>query len=501
MKCIINLSVLLFVFQMAFSQDYQCIKEDVTYFYSNDIFFKAISIDSVVSAGDSIVYYNYPTITDDYIYDWCFGRIGPSWIGRYISEKQDGEHVFYNKFNNPVSIQTLYNTNEYWTSFVFENGNYVRATVLEIEEMEFLGITDTVKKISFQAHDIDGDSIDYPVNGKYILLSKNNGLVRTINFKYFPNLWGGHITTEHCSEYYLCGMREPEVGIQNLTAARIFDYEVGDEIHNKISLYGNQGYAVYDFYKNSFLQKEYSTNLDTASYLIYHCGYTEAHIPYEGIEYYYFEDTVTSNYFIGSNPYIDFLPDKLVIDTVASAFWEYSITNCEYLEGTSRLKKTLLGGYYSEYPHDCIEFLESKDGVDEKFYIEGLGYYDSWLIPWSNSGGREPIYFSQGEEEWGTPYSFNCNGYYTSINQEDEVDNLVKIAPNPMKEWTKISIETGSDSKHSFILYNSFGKAVRTYNFEGSNYMITRDGLPNGIYFYVLENSEGFKNSGKLIVQ
>ncbi len=445
MKYLFNLSVLLFVFQIAFAQDYQCIKDDATYFYSNDLFFKAISIDSVVDAVDSLIYYNYPTITDDPVGD-CYSRFGPSWIGRYVSVKQGGEHIFYNKFYQPISIHTLYDTSEFWTSFVFENGNFIRATVQEIQEMELLGITDTVKKISFQTYDTSGDSINYPVNGKYILLSKNNGLIRTINFKYFPNLWGGHISTEYCSEYNLCGISDPEVGKQNLTVAQVYNYEVGDEIHNKTSVYGSQSYSVHNFYNNLYLQKGFSTNLDTVYYLKYYCGYKEAFIPYVGTEYDYFEDTVTSNYFIGSDSVLDALPDKLIIWNYSAYDWEYSVTNCEYLEGTNRLKKTLVAGYYSGYPHDCIYFLESKDAVDEEYYIEGLGFYYSWLIPWSTSGSSSPVYYKNGDEEWGNPYGFNCNGYYTSIDLESPSDNMVKIAPNPMKEWTVLSIESEVES-------------------------------------------------------
>ena len=500
MKQLIGLSILVFTMQIVFAQNYQCIKDDANYYYTNNTFFKAISIDSVVIAGDSIIYYNYPTITDDPVGD-CYSRFGPSWIGRYVTVKPNGENIFCNKYLEPISIHTIKDTGEYWTCYTFDNGNYMQATMAEIQEMEFLGLIDSVKKITLQAYNPNGDSIAYPLNDKYLLLSKNYGLIRTINFKYFPNHYGGLISYEYCSEYNLCGINEPEVGKQNLTAARVYNYEVGDEIHNKTSVYGNQGYAAYDFYNNLILQKEYSSNFDTVSYLTYYCGYTEAHIPYVGTEYYYFEDTVASNYFIGADSIIDILPDVLIINDDESDLWLYSVTNCEYLEGTNRLKKILLGGYYSFYPHDCIFFLESKDAVDEKYYIEGLGFYDSWLIPWSNSGGSEPVYFNQGEEEWGTPYGFNCNGYYTSIDQESKIENLVKIAPNPMNEWTNISIVTDIDSKYSFTLYNSLGNPVRTCNFFGSNYKINRDGLPDGIYFYVINSPNGFKTSGKLILQ
>lgn len=501
MKYFISFSVLLFVFQIAFSQNYQCIKDDVTYFYSNDIFFKAISIDSVVDAGDSLVYYNYPTMTDEEDINWCYSRFGPSWIGRYITVKPTGANIFYNKYFEPISIHTLKDTGEYWTCYTFDNGNYMQATMAEIQEMEFLGLTDTVKKITLQAFNPNGDSIPYPLNEKYLFLSKNYGLIRTINFKYFPNLSGGLISLENCSEYTLCGISNPAIGIQNLTRAQVYDFNIGDELHTERVLYGNGGYSNSSYFKNFVLEKEFSANLDTVIYLIYKCGYSKVVIPYEGTEYDYFEDTVTRSYFIGSDSIIDKQPDEVIIWDETSNIWQYDVTNCKYFEDSERLKKTIKGGWDSEYPHDCIFFIESKDAINKKYYIEGLGSYYYWLIPWSNSEHTTPVYYKKGNEEWGTPYTFNCNGYYTSINQESEIEDLVKIAPNPMKEWTMISIESENTSDYSLSLFNSMGIQVKEFNFFGTEYKITRDNLPDGIYFYVLDNSKGFKTSGKLILQ
>ncbi len=63
---------------------------------------------------------------------------------------------------------------------------------LKLQSMEFLGITDMVKKITFQAKDVNGSSISHSVNNMYLLLSENYGLIRTINFKVFPDFFDEH---------------------------------------------------------------------------------------------------------------------------------------------------------------------------------------------------------------------------------------------------------------------------------------------------------------------
>ena len=98
MKQLIYLLAIILFAEVNIAQYYHCIKDDTDYFFSNGEFFKCISIDSVVQSGDSLIYYNYPTITDDPVSD-CYSRFGPSWIGRYVTAKENGEHIFYNKFS------------------------------------------------------------------------------------------------------------------------------------------------------------------------------------------------------------------------------------------------------------------------------------------------------------------------------------------------------------------------------------------------------------------
>ncbi|MEZ5194933.1 MAG: hypothetical protein R2764_00610 [Bacteroidales bacterium] len=169
---------------VAFTQDYQCIKDDATYCFSDGTNFKAIQIDSVVQEGENLVYYNFPTMTDEPEGD-CYSRFGPSWIGRKITVKPNGVHTFYNKYDEPITIKTQIDINEYWTAYEFNDGRYTEAHISDVFQKEFLGLIDTVKKVTFQTYDANGNPIAYPTNDNYLLISKNHGLIRTINFKLF----------------------------------------------------------------------------------------------------------------------------------------------------------------------------------------------------------------------------------------------------------------------------------------------------------------------------
>ena len=122
MKNLLSLVSILVVGFAGFAQDYQCIRDNATYLYSDGTRVKAINIDSVVSTLQGLEYYNYPCIS--YNPDtWCYSRFGPSWIGRKVLVKPDGDNVFTNKNNQTVNIKTLKSIGESWTCYKFDDGN------------------------------------------------------------------------------------------------------------------------------------------------------------------------------------------------------------------------------------------------------------------------------------------------------------------------------------------------------------------------------------------
>ena len=491
------------------SQDYQCIKDDADYYFQRGSQITAIRIDSILSNNDSLLYYNFPSMVWNEEID-CFDRNGPSWIGRNISVKPYGDNVFYNMNDIPITIMTLATPGDFWVCYNFENSDYIKATIAETQEMEFLELTDTVKTITFQAFNSNGTTLSHPINDKYIQLSKNYGLVRTINFNLFPDLVDGLPYGGTCGEYTLSGISNPIAGMQNLVLSTIFDFDIGDEVHTHWQHYYWDGYDEKNRYlKNYILDKQYNTTNDTVIYSIYRCGYMK-HEYFTGngwnTDYTYYEDTLETAYYIGNNGTIDALPGSVVTHETSPDYWQYSSISCKNFESTNRIMKKDLQGFFSFFPHECIYVLESKGvkdlGNDYNYYIEGVGgpYYYHFQV-YDQGTEFDPVYYKKGNEEWGIPLAFDCDGYYTSIDQESKPMNLVEIAPNPMSEWTKIKINNSEKSKYTLLLFNTFGQKIKEFQFIGTEFILKRNGLKSGIYFYNIYNNEDFRTSGKLIVQ
>ena len=400
-----------------FSQDYQCIRDNATYFYSDGTNIKAIQIDSVVSSAEGLVYYNYPSLgpTDN---SECLTRFGPSWIGRKVLVKPDGDNIFYNKNNESITIKTTGIVGEYWTCYQFSNGNYIKATITEIEEMEFLGLTDSVKTITFQTYNPSGNPITHSVNNKYLELTRNYGFLRTVNFKLFPDLTEGieGMYYEIFTQFELKGISDPQVGIQNLTLSSSWDFNVGDEIDSWSDYFAWPGHYESDAWKRHILQKDFNANYDSVSYLINKCGMTEVSNP-EEFYYIYYHDTVAINYYIGEDTIIDALPDKVIVYVLSPDNYEYSFIQCSYHPSGKIIKREKRGRMFSLLPHDCIQFLWDEPLDDDRIFIEGLGKFSYFHQVYNYGFESYPVYFKKGDEEWGTPYSFNCEDFVTSLEE------------------------------------------------------------------------------------
>jgi hypothetical protein len=126
-----------------FSQNYRCISNNATHYFEDAETIKAIQVDSVVIEGENQHYYIYPTFAegDD---PWCYTQYGPSWIGKRMTDIINGDNVFYNLEDEPITIKTLADLGEEWTCYVFASGNYITATFSEIQSMEFLLMTSCI---------------------------------------------------------------------------------------------------------------------------------------------------------------------------------------------------------------------------------------------------------------------------------------------------------------------------------------------------------------------
>ena len=78
----------------------------------------------------------------------------------------------------------------------------------------------------------------------------------------------------------------------------------------------------------------------------------------------------------------------------------------------------------------------------------------------------------------------------------------VTVAPNPMHETSVISYQNlGGVGKLQLNLYNALGQLVATQQALDNQFIIQRNGLPNGCYFYKIQDAKGNAAQGKLLME
>jgi hypothetical protein len=113
---------------------------------------------------------------------------------------------------------------ENWAMVWLNDRIFLQATHDSTSRSEVLGQFDSVRFISLQAVDLQGQSYNHAWNQKSLQLSDGHGLIATFNPDEFPN--------EPPRVYHLMGMENPDLGMARLTQREIFSMPLGGEIHS-----------------------------------------------------------------------------------------------------------------------------------------------------------------------------------------------------------------------------------------------------------------------------
>ncbi|MFZ4455848.1 MAG: T9SS type A sorting domain-containing protein [Bacteroidales bacterium] len=236
--------LLLFLLAFAtsvFAHDYQLVRSDrvcmYQFVYGNTDLNKYVGlrIDSVKQIGsDSLFYPNIHLQQKGSYY-----RIDGSWIGKRVVVKANGDNFIINSENDSILIKTQSVLKDSWIVYKKNNVMKITAEVTGIEKKSFLDMEDSVKTITFHVYDASMQPMPNQFEGSQIKISKNFGLIESLPFYAFPNVISDNQVL-HCS---LSGMTNPKVGVQNLTAEDIFDFQVGDEFHTVYAKGVSLGFA------------------------------------------------------------------------------------------------------------------------------------------------------------------------------------------------------------------------------------------------------------------
>ncbi|MGQ0829223.1 MAG: T9SS type A sorting domain-containing protein [Bacteroidota bacterium] len=89
------------------------------------------------------------------------------------------------------------------------------------------------------------------------------------------------------------------------------------------------------------------------------------------------------------------------------------------------------------------------------------------------------------------------------IQEEISANGIIKVYPNPFSDNTTFVIQSGKLNEiYSFELLDVLGKQVKFINaITSKEFQISREGLPDGIYFYKIHNAESVVGIGKLAIK
>ena len=295
-------------------------------------------------------------------------------IGPKIIIKENSENLFFNKDGYSISLKTNAVLNETWTFYQTEE-LVIIAKISEWNTMEFLGIEDEVKTISFQAFDADMNPIENEINAKQLLLSENYGLLSVFNFYTFPNFEYEYndYGTGNLPGFFnsLIGISNPEIGFQNLTMYKIYDFQPGDELHIHQIQYFVQGQYVPHDYKENKTILIYLERYDNPDSIVYKAERLNSFYQYSIGNTIFTHDTVIS--VIKPDSIFDMLPTQPIFTQIGSndysTFWKIYNSNTpkKYYSADNV-------GEFSIIEGDCWQ-LPIVDGSCTDEYIKGLGHY------------------------------------------------------------------------------------------------------------------------------
>jgi hypothetical protein len=453
------------------AQNYRVLQPDRTTLYQGQYEpILGMCIDSVTTSGSDTTFHLLNNLQQMDVL--CFFIEGPSWLGEKITFSENGETVFYNAYNQPVLIKTLAGINDEWICYSTSSMS-IRATLAETGISDILGQPDSVKTIAFQAIDNSGQIISHEVNNLSIILSKNSGLAKTLNFYSFPDLYLG-FASQMLQEFTLVGADNPGIGLQNLTWMQVHDHSPGDELHT-VQING------WAYYQQRTEKIARLLNKSVFGDMVVYEWENKVKISTQdgGINTFTASiDTITES--ISPDASFDVLPG------VAWNFTEWDAWNILKMgTGIHGIKKIqgretncMIKGFQTLGSDTCFNPIIICGCTPDHDYYAGLGgpYYTC------GSGvdayRRELVYYSKNGNEWGVQLDFTVNAGTIIKNRTEE---LISIYPNPADDILNISFPPGNNN-YTLTIFNSYGKEKGRYQINDKEHRLSLKNLTPGIY-------------------
>jgi hypothetical protein len=483
-------SVLLLISAFLFSQNYNAYVPGRTAFfkkkvYTNDYDVDGIRVDTSFNSGNFTVYKNYRHEFFQFSIGSCLNLHDTSWVGTSILQESNGTTAFLNKSNDTLWFIPSAGIGQDGFVFPFANGDTLHGTVTAINSQTIFSSADNVKTLQLQHRDQNGNIIADNFNGKYIQVSQNYGCILAYSWKDFPS---------DTNSYHLAGMNNPQEGIKLVTAADIFNWNVGDQFDWYRIIGSNpQPYATTDYYTRVITGKTVSANLDTIRYTFLE-NYAQRFVYTITAQHWQQTGSVTyilsyydAWYELNRMPY-EYLngPDTINGYQDGNAFYPYN--NTQYNGRLQKGYEEVGSYYYYDSATQCFQWADGPDmcdgvhtyfadGIGEVYSIGGSsGCYDNFYL----------VYFSKGSETWGTP-----NDWPVILSNQDlgSINKSPELWPNPVNDVLNVTPHVNNGTPIHYQIFSASGQLLNEQNIlsSGDVFQVTVNELPAGFYIFKLE--------------
>jgi hypothetical protein len=479
MKNLLKVSLL---FLMLFTikvnaQNYSPIVDGNTSLFNFNGSIEALHVDSITSDPKGLGYHFFKTWDEIIDYQNCHPYHNASWAGAKCVVSGN-TFYFFNKDLDTIVFQPTMEINDSWKLYTYADNKYIQATISSKTLESFLTFTDSVKTISLQLKDANGNSLSSDVNSLQLQLSKNYGCKQFCNVYEFPT---------NPSSAPLVGTTLPQAGLQLLSVKDIYDYQIGDEFHYH-TYYDMETHTIIKTIKR-VLNVRVSLNTDT---VIYEMKEFREITDHSDNLISYTEDTIFESIVINEPT---FYPNQAIIGP--DMFLDQRYSSYTYTANVNYNNRSLI--VPSENPYyfkeqNCWQFI-ILEGSEYAGYAAGLGLTTQYSYNTPTQEGYEThlVYFKKGTEEWGTALTLST---YKKTEQSSS------LYPNPLQQGQQLQIETGNFQTKQVTIYNAIGTRVKDIsNTVSSIGSIDVSELQPGLYVIQLLNEKNEFITSKLIIK
>lgn len=237
---VLNLGTLLLILLTAASstiaQNYSMVNTGRLSLFSNGWETRGVDIESTAPNGTGGTdFINYPSV--EITIDGAKRMTGKGWLGGTVSRSNDVDMVI-NYLGDTLRFPTTQPAGYSWVFYTDDVDNVTTATIESVQTQNFIGLTDSVKTITFQTTNL-GIPAPTWIDDIQVRISKNYGLIEGFNLYEFPTFFSEPQTQYRISHhhkfmvdynipdttYTLIGMETPTAnfGEVRLTPEEVFD--------------------------------------------------------------------------------------------------------------------------------------------------------------------------------------------------------------------------------------------------------------------------------------